>query len=214
MFFRKRPQQDKPNSSSPSSPEPTKRTVTDSRWNRLYFGFPDPSVPSKTHKKKKRKNLILTPKDVELIDYCHRVLIEKKEEEIQSLTKLHKSVTRDCQQKDQEMRILKQKYVLLQRQNNVLLQQMTGDEYCGREWEIEKKHLLQELREARRASDKQRVSEDYFSDTESESLLEDNEEIRHFRNGGLQGTRLSMRMSVQDLIQDIEDDIEEHKQCS
>ena len=156
---------------------------------------------------------------MEMIDYCHAVLIEKKEEEIQTLTKLNKSLARDCRQKKQEMIALKQKYLLLKRENKELFRQLTEVEYCEREWEIEKKQLMQEFNQVCGTSDKQQVTEKYFSETETESILEDDDENVHdLQSGGLQGSRLStsmsMRMSVRDLIQDIEDDIEKHKQHS
>lgn len=130
-----------------------KRTVTIGRWNRLYYGFQhfDPTESPKQETKK--KTIVVTPQDMDMIDYCYHKVIASKDHEIEILKKTNEGLLRDHECKDTEMDILKQKY---RKFRHAALKQQDQFEaearYREREWAIEKQQLLQEIDWALRGS--------------------------------------------------------------
>lgn len=116
-----------------------KRKVTIGRWNRLYYGFQhfDPSQSPKQETKKKK--IVVTAQDMDMVDYCYHKVIASKDDEIEVLKQ-------DQEYKDTEMEILKQKYRSLKHAALKQKHQLEAQaEYREREWAIEKKQLLQEI---------------------------------------------------------------------
>jgi len=148
---------------------------------------------------------------MDMMEYTHFTIVQQKKQEISVLRNINLSLMRDHCQKDHEMDNLRKKNIALKRENKELARVLAEDEYGAREWVIEKKQLLEELERLRGTHEQ--VSEDYFSETDSEGSILDleDEEEEHGRRKGLQRT-LSFSMSVRDLVQDIEADIEKHKE--
>lgn len=151
-----------------------KRTVTIGRWNRLYYGFQGFDPTESPKKETRKKAIVVTPQDMDIIDYCYHKVIASKEHEISALKKTNKALMRDHQYKDGELEMMKQKFRELK---EVALKQrarlLAEAEYREREWAIEKKQLLQEIDWALRGIAPQEHYDDY-DDDDLDTVTDDN----------------------------------------
>lgn len=208
----RRTQQDK-DTSSPEQQAP-KRTITPGRWNRLYFGFDgfDATKPPNKDAPKKRKNIVITPSDMDMIDYCHFKIIADKKQEIHVLKKTNKSLMRDHHCKDQEMDAMKIKIRSLRKENDKkdkqLARQLAEAEYREKEWAIEKRLLMEQLDRLRGVTPIQQ-EEEYPFNGDSERIVTPGHQGDRRRALVRQSTS-----SVRALIQEKEAEIQKYSESS